>query len=86
MDDLVGWLSLGKKGEVTGGFWAQENCLTYTLIDQYSQSYGFFSSHVRMWELDHKRRLSTEELMLSNCGAEDSWESPGQQGGQTSQS
>ena len=29
----------------------------------------FFSSHVRMWELDHKRRLSTEELMLSNCGA-----------------
>ena len=29
-----------------------------------------------MWELDHKRRLSTEEFMLSNCGAgEDSWES-----------
>ena len=22
--------------------------------DPYSQSYGFFSSHVRMWELDHK--------------------------------
>ena len=42
MDDLVGWLSLGMKGEVTGGFWAQENCLTYNLIDQYSQSYGFF--------------------------------------------
>ena len=29
----------------------------------------------------------TEELMLLNCGvAEDSWESPGLQGGQTSQS
>ena len=28
-----------------------------------------------------KRRLSTKELMLSNCGArEDSWESHGQQG------
>ena len=34
-----------------------------------------------------QRRLSTEELMLSNCGAgEDSWESLGQPGDQTSQS
>ena len=41
-----------------------------------SHSYGFSSSHVQMWELDHKRSLSAEELMLSNCGAgEDSWES-----------
>ena len=34
-----------------------------------------------------ERRLSTEELMLLNCGArEDSSESPGEQGDQTSQS
>ena len=34
-----------------------------------------------------KRRLSAEELMLSNCGVgENSWESLGQQGDQTSQS
>ena len=34
-----------------------------------------------------KRRLSTEELMLLNCGArEDSWESLGLQGDQTNQS
>ena len=40
-----------------------------------SQSYGFSSSHVWMWELDHM-----------NCGGrEDSWESLGQQGDQTSQ-
>ena len=33
------------------------------------------------------RRLRTEELMLSNCGAgEDAWESLGQKGDQTSQS
>ena len=32
------------------------------------------------------RRLSTEELMLLNCGVEDSWESLGLQGEQTSQS
>ena len=39
-----------------------------------SQSYGFSSSHVWTWELDHKKKLSTKELMLLNCG-EDSWES-----------
>ena len=34
-----------------------------------------------------QRRLSAEELLLSNCGAkEDSWESLGLQGNQTSQS
>ena len=38
-----------------------------------------------MWELDHKEDLSAEELMLSNCAGEDSWESLGQQD-QTSQS
>ena len=53
----------------------------------YSQSCDFSSNHVQMWELDHVRRLSTEELMLCNCGSgEDSWESLGQQGDQTSPS
>ena len=34
-----------------------------------SQSYGFPNSHVWMWELDYKeRKLSTEALMLLNCG------------------
>ena len=34
-----------------------------------------------------KRKLSTKELMLSNCGVgEDSWESLGQQGDPTSPS
>ena len=50
----------------------------------YSQSYGFSSSHVLMWELNNKKRLSAEELIPSNCGAwENSWESPGLQGDQT---
>ena len=34
-----------------------------------------------MWELDYKKKLSAEELMLLNCGVgEDSWESLGLQG------
>ena len=48
--------------------------------------YGFSSRDGWMWELDHKE-LSVEGLMLLNCGTgEDSWESLGQQGDQTSQS
>ena len=47
-----------------------------------SQSYGFSSSQVQMWELDHKESwVSVKELMLSNCDAgEESWETPGLQG------
>ena len=52
-----------------------------------SQGYGFSSGHVWMWELDCKKKLSAEELMLLNCGiGEDSWESLGLQGDTTSQS
>ena len=50
----------------------------------YSQSYGFSSSYLWKWELDHKKRLNAEELILSNYGiGEDSWESLGQQGDKT---
>ena len=59
--------------------------------DKDQQSYGFSRSQVWMWELDHKGGWALwgfqTELMLSNCGAgEDSWESLGLQGDQTSQS
>ena len=33
-----------------------------------SQGYGFSSGHVSIRELDCERKLSTEELMLLNCG------------------
>ena len=52
-----------------------------------SQNHGFSRSHVWMWEVDYKRKLSTEELMLLNCGVgEDSWESLGLQGDPSSPS
>ena len=39
-----------------------------------SQSYGFSSSHIWIWELDYTEN-SAEELILPNCGTgEDSWE------------
>ena len=46
----------------------------------YSQSYGFSSSHVQMWELDHKEGWALKNLMVSKSVAgENSWEALGQQ-------
>ena len=47
----------------------------------YSQSYGFSSCHVWMWELNQKEGWALRiDAFLSNCGVgEDSWESLGQQ-------
>ena len=53
----------------------------------YSQSYGFASSQVQMWELDYEEGLNAQELMFSNCGAgEDSWKFLGLQKDQINQS
>ena len=50
-----------------------------------SQSYGFSSSHVWMWELDYKAECW--KIAILNCGVgEDSWESLGLQGDPTSPS
>ena len=51
----------------------------------YSQSYGFSRSHVWMWELNHKESWASKNWCF--CGVEeDSWESLGLQGDQTSKS
>ena len=50
----------------------------------YSQNYGFSSSHVWMWELDHKEGWALKNWCFG--AGEDSWESLGHQGDQTSQS
>ena len=53
--------------------------------DLFSQSYGFSGSHVWMWELDHK--AERQRIDAFNCAVgENSWESLGQEGGQTSPS
>ena len=51
-----------------------------------SQSYGFSSSHVRMWELDHKESWAPKNWYFCTVVLEDSWESLGLQGDQTSPS
>ena len=53
----------------------------------YIQSYGFPSSHVWMWELDHKESLVPKNWCFWTVVVEeDTWESLWLQGDQTSQS
>ena len=51
----------------------------------YSQSYGFSSSHLQMRELDHKEGWMSKNWCFRTVVLEDSWESLGQLGNQTSQ-
>ena len=52
----------------------------------YSQSYGIPSSHVWMWELDHKEGWAPKNWCFQIVVLENSGESLGQQGDQISQS
>ena len=45
-----------------------------------SQSYGFSSSRVQMWELDHKEDWVLKNWCFRAVVREDSWDSLGQQG------
>ena len=52
-----------------------------------SQSYGFSSSHIWMWELDHKESWALKNWYFwTRKSGEDSWESFGLQGDPTSPS
>ena len=51
-----------------------------------SQSYGFPSSHVRMWQLDHKEDWVLKNWCFQTVVLEKILETLGQQGDQTSQS
>ena len=42
----------------------------------YSQSYGFFSSHVRMWELDHKEGWAPKNWRFQTVVLEKTLENP----------
>ena len=57
----------------------------FTNKDLYSQNYGFFSSHVQMWELDHKEGLALKSWCLQIVVLEKTHETLGLQGDQTSQ-
>ena len=58
----------------------------YLLSSIVNNGYDFSSSHVQMWELDHKESWASKMMLLNYGAGEDSWESLGQQGDQTSQS
>ena len=47
-----------------------------TLLTKYSQSYGFSSSHVWMWELDHKKGWEPKNWCFWPMVLEETLESP----------
>ena len=57
----------------------------FTNKGPYNQSYIFSSSHVQMWELDHKESWAPKNWCLWTVVLEDSWEFHGRQGDQTIQ-
>ena len=52
----------------------------------YSEIYGFSSSHVWTWELDHKEGWALNNWCFQTDAGEDSWQSLGEQEDQTNQS
>ena len=48
----------------------------FTDKDPYSQNSGFSSSHVRMWELDHKESWALKNWCFQTVGLEKTLESP----------
>ena len=54
-----------------------------TSLCPYSQSYGFSSSHVQMWELDHKEGWAPKNWFFWTVVLEKTWESLGLKGDQT---
>ena len=52
----------------------------------YSQGYGLPRGHLRLWDLDRKEGRVLKNWCLGTVVLEDSWNSPGQQRDQTSQS
>ena len=57
-----------------------------TLLTKVCISSGFSSSHVWMWELDHKEGRAPKNWCFQTGTGEDFWESLGQQGDQICQS
>ena len=48
------WLPLGRKAMTSLDKWVKKQRHHFANKGLYSQTYGFFSSHVWLWELDHK--------------------------------
>ena len=83
----VKWrLLLGRKAMTNLDSIFKSRDITLPTKGTYSQSCGFSSSHVRMWELDHKRGWVLKNWCFWTVVLEKTLESLGQQGHQASQS
>ena len=65
-------LLLGRKATVNLGSILKSSDITLPKKVRIVKAMVFSSSHVQMWELDHKKVWVLKELILLNCSAEDS--------------
>ena len=77
-------LLLGRKAMTNLDCLLKSRDILPTFKGPFSQNYDFSSSHVWMWVLDHKEGWVPRNWCFQIGAGEDSWESLGQQGDQTS--
>ena len=83
--EIQRFLLLGKKG-ITNLDNAWKSKDHFADKGSYGQSYGFSSSHVQMWEMNHKGGWALKNWCFWTVVLENSLEPFGQEGDQTSQS
>ena len=69
-------LFLGRKAMTNRGSMLKSRDITLLTMVHVSQSYGFSSSHVQMWELDHKGGLAPKNWCFQTVALEKTLESP----------
>ena len=70
------WLPLGRKAMTSLDKWVKKQRHHFANKGLYSQSYGFSSSHIWMWELDHKEGWVPKNWYLLTVVLEKTPESP----------
>ena len=75
--EMLGWMN----HKLEPRLWGE---ISITSDMQMIPPYGFFSSHVSMWELDHKEGWVPKNWSFRTIVLEKTWESLGLQGDETS--
>ena len=72
------WLLLWRKAmtNLDSIFKSRDISLKATKVHLYSQSYGFSSSHVQMWEMDHKEGWALKNWCFSSVVLENTLKNP----------
>ena len=74
--EIKGLLLLGRKAMTNLGSILKKQKHHFANKSPYSKNYGFSSSHVQMWQLDHKESWTLKNWWFRSVGLEKTLESP----------